>query len=291
MSQSRIALYIGNELYPASGSDPAATVKKLQKSQLTSPILSLVNQSGSDSSQICYNDATNPIFDTSGNYIGSDKWAGIIANLRGGGHIQEVYLSFSTSGVAYMNGLISSNPTAAASILSYVKNTLGFDGIDLDDESGDYSPGSPLYNVADAAITAGLHLTAAPYYAESEWDAWVKYVQKQNGTVAWLNLQCYAGGKSNNPGTWLDIPAPIVAGSCSSCGSPQTTCSPDEMQKLFTLWTTGTGSVSRACWNGTPNTQPQAIGGGFIWVYSSIKNQFEAYMNAVYNGLGGSSGS
>jgi hypothetical protein len=59
------------------------------------------------------------------------------------------------------------------------------------------------------------------------------------------------------------------------------------MQNLFTLWTTGKGSVSQACWTGTPNTKPLAIGGGFIWVYSSIKgSQFSAYMNAVKTGLG-----
>jgi hypothetical protein len=96
--------------------------------------------------------------------------------------------------------------------------------------------------------------------------------------------------KRTTPGTWLGIGdpnVPIVAGSCNSCGSPQTTCSPSDMQALFTLWRTAQGSVSQACWWGTPNTQPQAIGGGFIWVYSSIKGaQFSDYMNAVATGLG-----
>ena len=78
-----------------------------------------------------------------------------------------------------------------------------------------------------------------------------------------------------------------MAGSCNSCCCPQTTCSPTDMQNLFTLWRTGQGSVSSSCWGGTPNKQAQAIGGGFIWVYSSIQGaQFSDYMNAVKNGLG-----
>ena len=171
-------------------------------------------------------------------------------------------------------------------ILSTIKDHLGFDGIDLDYEDGDLGPGSPIYSVADAAVAVGLKLTAAPYFGKSEWQAWVQYVQSRGGTVSWLNLQCYAGGKSNNPGDWLNIGVPIVGGSCSQCGAPSTSCSPADMQSLFTLWRTGQGSVSPACWTGIPNKHPQAIGGGFIWVYSSIKNNFSAYMTAVQKGLG-----
>ncbi len=283
---SRIALYIGDELYPGGGSDPSGTIKTLQQSPLTSPILSLLNQSANDSSILVYNDGVNPLFNTSGDYLGSNQWPGILKSLRGG-NIQEVYLSFSTSGTQYMSKLISSNKTAALKILSYIKNNLYFDGIDLDFEGGNYSSSSPIYPVAAAAIQAGLKLTAAPYNSQSEWQAWVKYVLNNQGTVSWLNLQCYAGGKSNNPGDWLNTEAPIVAGSCNNCGGPQTTCSPTDMQNLFTLWRTGQGSVSTACWDGTPNSTPQGIGGGFIWVYSSIKGaQFSGYMNAVKNGLG-----
>jgi hypothetical protein len=59
------------------------------------------------------------------------------------------------------------------------------------------------------------------------------------------------------------------------------------MQALFTLWRTGKGSVPQTCWSGVPNTQPQTIGGGFIWAYSSIKGElFMPYMDALKNGLG-----
>lgn len=287
MVDSRIALYIGNELYPGAGSDPKHTIAVLQKSPLTSPILGLLNQSAANPKQLVYNDGINPLFDSSGAYIGSDQWPATLKTLRGGGSIRELYLSFSTNGTEYMSNLIASDKAAARKILEHIKNVLGFDGIDLDYEGSDYSPSSPIYSVANAATEAGLKLTAAPYFGRSNWESWVKHVQSTGGTVAWLNLQCYAGGYSNNPGDWLDIGVPIVAGSCNNCCCPQTTCSPADMQNLFTLWRTGQGQASSACWGGAPNTSPQAIGGGFIWVYSSIKGpDYEQYMNAIKNGLG-----
>lgn len=284
---TRIAVYIGNELYPGNGSDPAGTIKTLQSSPLTSPILSLLNLSAKDTSQLVYNNTPNAVYDTSGNYIGDSTWPGILATLRGG-NIVEAYLSFSTNGTQFMGQLIASNPTAAQNILSHIKNTLGFDGIDIDDESGDFSAGSPLYALTDAAIAVGLKLTAAPFFSPSSWGDWIAHVQSKGGTVAWLNLQCYAGGKNNNPGDWLGMgnPAvPIVAGTCSNCKNPQTTCSTTSVQALYTLWTSGKGSVSSDCWTGTPNTQPQAIGGGFFWTFGSISSNFTGYMTAMQTGL------
>ena len=282
----RIAIYIGNSLYPGGGNDPSSTIEILQNSPLTSPILSLLNQSASDPSVLVYNDAPNPVFNTSGAFIGDPSWAEAISSLRSGGNIQELYLSFSTNGTEYMGNLIKNNEAAALNILKYIKQRLGFDGIDIDYEAGDFSPTSPLYKLALLAIKADLKITAAPYFGKDSWNTWVKAVQEAGGTVSWLNLQCYAGGKSNNPGDWLDIGVPIVAGSCNSCGGPQTTCSPSDMEALFTLWRTGEGSVTEQCWAGTPNTSPQAIGGGFIWVYSAIKDNYNAYIDAVQKGLG-----
>lgn len=280
----RIALYIGNELYPTGNVIPKAAITTLQSSPLTSPILSLLNND-TDNNTLVYNDGTNPMFDSSGNYTGPSVWPATITSLRNN-TIQEVYMSFSTSGTDWLAALLISDNAAAVNILKYIKNTLGVDGIDLDYES-DTSSSSNMYPVAAAAASVGLKLTAAPYYSATDWQAWVQFIQKKNGTVSWLNLQCYAGGKSNNPGDWNFIGVPIVAGSCKSCGGPQTTCSPSDMQTLFTLWRTGTGTVSQACWTGVPNTKPQPIGGGFIWAYSSIVgSQFLPYMNAMKVGLG-----
>lgn len=283
-SSPRIALYIGNELYPANNIIPQATINTLQTSQLTSPILSLLNNDTSNDTLV-YNDGINPMFNNSGDYIGPSEWPATIKALRNNA-IREVYMSFSTNGTDWMAELLNSNQSAAINILTYLKTTMRLDGIDLDYE-GDTSSASNMYPVAAAAASVGLKITAAPYQSLGDWQAWVNFVHSAGGTVSWLNLQCYAGGKSNNPGDWNIIGVPVVAGSCKSCAYPQTTCSPLDMQNLFTLWRTGTGGVPQTCWNGTPNKGPQPIGGGFIWAYSSIAgSQFLPYMNAIAKGLG-----
>lgn len=284
MATTRIALYIGNELYPTGGTVPQSAINTLQSSPLTSPILSLLN-CDSKNNTLVYNDSINPMFDNTGKYIGANGWAATIKALRST-TIREVYMSFSTTGTDWLAGLLNTNKAAGMNILNCLKNTFGLDGIDIDYE-GDTSSSSNMYPVAAAAVSAGLKITAAPYWNPGDWRAWVNYIKNKGGTVSWLNLQCYAGGKSNNPGDWNYIGVPIVAGSCNSCGGPQTTCSPQDMETLFTLWRTGKGTVSQQCWSGTPNTKPQSIGGGFIWVYSAIKGtKFLPYMNAMKKGLG-----
>jgi hypothetical protein len=285
MNKTRIALYIGNSLYPSGVIDPDRTVEILQNSPLTSPILSLLNQNADNPEQLVFNDGTNPVFNNKGEYIGKSEWKNIVQRLRGG-NINELYISFSTNGVEYMDNLISTNTLAAQNILNYIKNDLGFDGIDLDYEGGDMSQNSPIYSVALLAIKCGLNLTAAPYSAKEDWQSWVDYVQKNEGIVSWLNLQCYAGGTYNNPGEWLDIKVPIVAGTCNNCCCPQTKCSPNEMEELYSLWRTGMGNISTNCWRGVANKEPQELGGAFIWTYSSIKDSYLNYMNALKNGLG-----
>lgn len=284
-STPRIALYVGNPLYPANNEIPWETIQILQLSPLTSPILGMLNHNN-NSDTLVFNDNENVVFDNQGRYKGAAEWPAVVAELRSE-RIREVYISFSTSGTDWLAGLLKSDYDAAMSILSFLKYTLRVDGIDLDYES-DTSPGSKMYPVARAAVTAGLKLTAAPYLFPKDWNAWVKEVMGEyGGKVSWLNLQCYAGGKANNPGDWNFIGVPIVAGSCKSCSSPHTTCTPQDMQDLFTLWRTGEGSVSKDCWDGPANDKPQEIGGGFIWAYSAIAGkEFLPYMDAIKKGLG-----
>lgn len=276
MKAPRIALYIGNELYPNQNNDPYATIDRLHRGPLTSPIVGMVN----GGAPLVLNNGSHPnnsIFDANGNYIGVPEWAAILSKLKSGGQVQELYLSFGTGAIEWM----ASNPEHIMRILTYIKINLGFDGIDLDYEGDDYSTTSPIYAVADSAIGVGLKLTAAPYSHRSEWAKWVEYVQKEGGTVSWLNLQCYSGGASNIPGQWTGMGVPIVAGT-SSAG-----CSPSDVENLYSIWTTGQGSVTGSCWFGAPSTQPAQLGGGFMWVYSEIKGtQLFDYLYAIQNGLG-----
>ena len=282
LPSKRIALYVGDELYPANGVIQTATIQELQSSALTSPILGLLNNDGGNT--LVYNDPQYPMFDATGTYIGADNWPQTVAQLRNK-QITEVYISFSTSGTDWMAGLSS---TAMTSIFTWLKNTLGVDGVDFDYEGTDLSPTSNMYPVAKAAVQAGLKITAAPFGNSNDWQAWVTYLQGLGGTVSWLNVQCYSGGGGNNPGEWLFIGVPIVAGSCPNCVG-LSTCTPAEIEKLYMYWRTGYGGPSNNCWSGDPNpSSPQLISGGFFWAYSSIKNNnFREYMNAMKVGLEG----
>ena len=82
MNENRIALYVGNSLYPGETSDPNSTMRILQNSPLTSPILGLLNQNAANPNQLVYNDWVNPVFNIKGEYIGSSKWKNIIKSLR-----------------------------------------------------------------------------------------------------------------------------------------------------------------------------------------------------------------
>ena len=157
-----------------------------------------------------YNDASNPVFNNHGDYIGDGSWANVISDLKNGGDVRDLYLSFSTNGTEYMGNLLNTNPDAAQNILNYIKNELGFTGIDLDYEGFDFSPNSAVFQLASAAAGVGLKLTAAPYNQKESWRSWVQHVEGSKGKVSWLNLQCYAGGKSNNPGDWCGF-------RCSDC--------------------------------------------------------------------------
>lgn len=277
LPSKRIALYIGDELYPVNGVIQTATIQALQASPLTSAILCLLNDDGTG--PLVYNDPGYVMFDTSGNYIGPDNWPETVKQLRNT-TLTEVYISFSTSGTDWM----ITNSQAMPAILHWIKNTLGVDGIDLDYE-GSTSLRSNMYPLALAAIKAGLKLTAAPFCNPADWQQWVQYVQSNNGIVSWLNLQCYSGGGDNNPGDWNFIGVPIVAGTCPvACGS----CTPAQIESLYMLWRTGYGSFSGTCWSGTPNTGEQLVSGGFFWAYSSVKgSMFLQYMGAMKTGLEG----
>lgn len=278
MNNSRIALYVGDELYPHQANDPYASIATLQRSPLTSAIMGCVNVY---QGALVFNDSFNPLFDATGQYNGNSSWQDIISALRSPA-IREIYLCFGTAAVEWL----ATNTTAATQVLSYIKDNLGFDGIDIDYEGSTYTQSSsPIYPAATAAINAGLKLTAAPYCNMSDWQQWVDTVQNSGGEVSWLNVQCYSGGFANNPGDWTSIGVPIVAGTCPACSSPR--CTPAEIENLYQVWVTGAGLPTNQCWGGIPNTGAQTIAGGFFWSYSSVKGpDFSDYMYAMVNGLG-----
>jgi hypothetical protein len=153
-------------------------------------------------------------------------------------------------------------------------------GIDFDDE--DSYDQDTVVQFAEMLLGMGLEVTFCPYGMQSFWSGCIQALGADN--VSWLNLQCYAGGVSNNPGDWTNMGVPVVAGVCAKCCCPDTTCSSQQVNEVYSLWTTGQGSVSSDCWQGSASG-PVSLAGGFIWTYAEIADDLPAYVAAMEAGL------
>lgn len=303
---STLALYVQGDIYPSQGNDPQAVVNAITGSKLTTPILGLchVNCSeatcpncgspaGSMDADLTFNDTLivrcNRSTDNCvSQYVGDPTWPGIVQSLRAG-QVTKIYASFGGYGVAdyeRIGKLIAKYGTGPTSPLyknfACLKTTLGIDGIDFDDE--DSYDQDTVVQFAQMLIGLGYEVTFCPYGDQSFWSGCIQALGAQN--VSWLNLQCYAGGLYNNPGYWTNMGVPVVAGVCADCCCPQTTCSAEQVQEVFALWTTGKGSVSSGCWGGSISGATN-LAGGFIWTYHAIEDDLTDYVDGMADGLSG----
>lgn len=291
-----LAMYIQGDIYPGGGNDPAAVVKAVTTSRLTTPILALchVNCSaatcpnsssppGSHDADLTFNDT---LIVRDGTYVGDPSWPATVRSLRAG-NVSEIFASFGGYGVpdfSRIGTLIRKYGTGPTSPLfrnfACLKQTLGIDGIDLDDE--DTYDVTTVVEFSKMLLSLGFEVTFCPY---TEQEFWTACVAALGGRVAWINLQCYAGGKDNDPSDWAKLGAPLVAGVCADCCCPSTQCNFEQVQQVFTLWTTGSGAVSSDCWSGSSGAAVE-LAGGFIWTYADVKTELDAYVDAMAAGLG-----
>lgn len=296
---SILAMYIQGDIYPDGTNDPRSVVAAITNSKLTTPILGLchVNCSkaicpdgnsppDSHDADITFNDT---LIVRDGKYVGDASWPEIVKSLRVGKvtKVTKIFASFGGYGVpdyARIGKLIAKYGTASDSPLyknfACLKQVLGLDGIDFDDE--DCYEQEIVVKFAEMLLGMGLEVTFCPYSGAEFWSGCIQALGANN--VSWLNLQCYAGGKSNNPGDWTGMGVPVVAGVCANCCCEQTTCSPGDVENVFQLWTTGQGSVSSDCWSGSTNGSVDLLG-GFIWTYGEVAGDFDQYVNAIDSGL------
>lgn len=293
---STLALYVQGDIYPSGTNDPAAVVAAITGSRLTTPILALfhINCStetcpdsesppGSEDGDITFNDT--PIV-RGGQYVGDATWPGVVSSLRAG-QVTKIFASFGGYGVPdyeRIGQIMAKYGTGPSSPLyktfACLKETLGIDGIDFDDEDS-YDQGT-VVQFAQMLLGMGLQVTFCPYTYQSFWSGCIQALGAEN--VSWLNLQCYAGGKSNNPGDWAGMGVPVVAGVCANCCCPDTNCSSQQVNEVYSLWTTGEGSVSSDCWQGSADGAVN-LAGGFIWTYAEIADDLPAYVDAMEAGL------
>ncbi len=305
---STLALYVQGDIYPSQGNDPQAVVTAITDSKFNTPILALCHvncstetcpNSGSPADSvdgdITFNDTlivscTPQGDDCVSQYVGDSSWPGIVQSLRAG-NVTKIFASFGGYGVPdyqRIGMLITKYGTGEDSPLyknfKCLKDTLGIDGIDFDDE--DSYDQDTVVQFAQMLLSLGYEITFCPYGDQEFWSDCVNALGADN--VSWMNLQCYAGGLDNNPADWTGG-VPVVAGVCANCCCPQTTCSAQDVFDVFNLWTNGTGSVNSGCWGGT-FTEKVELAGGFIWTYHDIANDIQAYVDSMAEGLQPSSG-
>lgn len=259
------AVYCGGPLY--SGGD--AVIDDLKKSGFTEVVAwALHVESNGD---LIYN---NPKIVSDGKYIGDSNWpTQISALMADDSTVKRLLFSVGGWGVQdfpNIQSLIAEQGTGPDSILyknfKILKETIPqINAIDLDDET--------LYD-QDTTVafcnmlhTLGYEVTFCPYTYESFWvNCLYELNSKTPGLVTAFNLQCYAGGAGNTPGTWIaaiqkkmgtgfDVQGFVVPGLwCRHGQGCQEGQCPDAIHQQLENWNT-TG-----------------IEGGFIWLYDDIES-------------------
>lgn len=297
---SILGMYVQSEIYPSPETNPTQVVSSITKSKLTTPILSLfhvgvsketchdLGSSDSQDGDITFNDT---LILRDGQYVGDTDWPSIVQSLRTG-KVSKIFASFGGYGVKdyhRIQCLIDHYGTGKDSPLyknfACLQQTLGLDGIDFDDE--DLYDVKTTVQLAQMLLGMGLEITFCPYMDKEFWFECVGELKAQGHKVSWLNLQCYAGGKSNDPGAWTGKGVPVVAGVCADCCCEQTTCSVEQVRCAYSVWTTGQGSVDPSCWKGSVSG-PARLAGGFMWTYGEVADDLDDYVDAMATGLAGS---
>lgn len=232
---------------------------------------------------IVYNNPPYTMFNSQGQYVGDEAWPASLAQLIAETNIKPSGIFFSLSNSA-ISTLAAMSVSALANIMTWLKAN-GISGIDMDCESwgqpGGLEPMDPACQaVTLAAIAAGLALTAAPYNRLSGWQSWCAFVSQNNGSVSWLNVQCYAGGASNDPvAEWFrqfTPPIPVVAGFEASPGTDAGALTPTQAQAKLATWQAE-----------TPNN---SLAGAFTWDFGIITSgtyTVSEFALAMYAGLTG----
>lgn len=187
----------------------------------------------------------------------------IFASVGGGGagvnrvrDFETIQTIYEANGKTFANSVLERNFKA----LRYLFPAI--DGIDMDCEDT-YDPAS-FVAFCEMLIGLGFELTFCPYWGPSFWaNALFEIEQKHPMQVKWWNLQCYDGGRSNNPDTWAAAvgsvfgqpPAKdyIIPGRAARFwdGGWQGEC-PSQIAQDFAAW------------------PKAALAGGFIWDMDAI---------------------
>ncbi len=142
---------------------------------------------------------------SNGVYVGPPNWGSLLNQCRaqpsGITRIEMCIGGWTDPSWTNIKNLIAANGTNSSTVLYQnlvaLKNALGIDAIDNDDEAAYDSASTIKFGQMCGAV--GLKLTLCPYTNPSYWQA----VKAGLGSICdQVYLQCYDGGAGNNPATW-----------------------------------------------------------------------------------------
>ena len=199
VSASTAMIFCNGNMGSAAGLTPSQ-ISGFRASGLTTMVLFAMSVSTNGSftyggQTICSN----------GVYVGPSNWGSLLNQcLTAPSSVTRIEMCLGGAGDtswANIKNLIAANGTNSSTVLyqnlSALKNALGINAIDSDDEST-YDSGSTI-SFGQMCATLGLKLTLCPYTDSSYWAA----VKAGLGSeVDYTYLQCYSGGAGNDPAAW-----------------------------------------------------------------------------------------
>jgi hypothetical protein len=207
-----------------------------------------------------------------GVYVGRSAWPSEVAAFKTGTtSVNRIEISIGSWGVAdfeTIKSLIAAEGTGQTSSLYKnflaLKNAIpSLDAVSYDDES--------CYDVSSSVALAVMlkdmgykNITLCPYTRSSYWKGVYDNVNSQRpGTVDRVYLQCYAGGASNNPGTWNGYFSGLKVSPGLWCYSNGQT--PAQVETKMSAW-----------WGNYD------IAGGFMWFLDDMIPHLSTYPVAAY---------
>jgi hypothetical protein len=232
-----------------------------------------------------------------GAYVGPSNWGSLLSQcLTAPSSVTRIEMCLGGAGDtswANIKSLIAANGTNSSTVLyqnlSALKNALGINAIDSDDEST-YDSGSAI-SFGQMCGAVGMKMTLCPYTDSGYWAA----VKSGLGSeVDYIYLQCYSGGAGNDPATWA-----------SSLGVPASQIVPGywDYERNTTFLTNmmtwaGEGSTGGFFWPSCTGCSPPAGPGemlqyaGWIWTvfYPETTTAYDVAANSAYAGDGAPNG-
>jgi hypothetical protein len=209
-----------------------------------------------------------------GAYVGRAAWPSeVMAFKTGPTSVQRIEIAVGSWGVKdfeNIEALIDAQGTGPDSILyrnfKVIRDVIpAIDAVSYDDESN--------YDVDSSVALAvmlndmGFKVTLCPYTRSSYWRSVYSNVQSlRPGAIDRIDLQCYAGGGGNNPGTWNSYFGGLRV-------TPGLWCYPNSPNGK----TPAQVESQMASWNASYN-----IAGGFMWLLDDMLPHQNTYPVAHY---------